>query len=84
MADDLVNTSADALGESGIVQRRRIGVTLDTSIVADLVQLVSCHSRLDVASDEVQDFTSKLNCQLKNRSVNSLCRRYACAQSHPC
>jgi hypothetical protein len=58
VADNLVHRRADTLGEAMIVQRGRIGSSLDRSLVDDAIELVTGDADLHRSAREVQHFTT--------------------------
>lgn len=76
MTDDLVDTDADTLRESVVIERRRVRVPLDALFVADPVELVTGDSRSDVGCRCVQNLPRQLR-----MSYADITRRPS--QAHP-
>ena len=52
MADDFVDRGAARFGEPAVVQRRRIGLTLNRRIVHNRVDLIGKRARIQEMSNE--------------------------------
>jgi hypothetical protein len=60
MTDDLVHTRTNTLWESIVIQRTRIRIPINTSLMTDCVELVRSDSRFDMSSRQVQNLPSEL------------------------
>jgi hypothetical protein len=82
VANNFVDARTHTLWELDIVEGRWVRVTLDTSIVANLIEFIRRDSRSDVARRQVQDFACKLHCQFSSRfkQPNALWILFACSR----
>lgn len=66
MANDFVDTCTYALGELDVVERTGVGVSVNTGLMANCIELIGGDTGFDVGGDEVQDFPSKLRLRVRD------------------
>jgi len=60
MTNDLIDTCTDALRELHIIERTRVGISVDTRLVTDGVQLLRRYPGFDMGCRDIEDFTGQL------------------------
>lgn len=66
MANDLIDTCTYTLRELDVVERTGVGVSVDTGLMANSIELIGGNTGFDVGGDEVQNFPSKLRLRIRD------------------
>lgn len=82
MANDLIDTCTYTLRELDVVERTGVGVSVDTGLMANSIELIGGNTGFDVGGDEVENFSSKLTFRVRDYLQGYITKTYAADFPH--